>query len=144
MHDEERKEFIHELEANSFVLAIAVTAGIFAEGLDFPGMLNGVFVISPSLPSLSFEREVIRQYYEERYSDGFAYAYKFPGLTRAFQAAGRLIRTVEDRGIIIFIGQRFASPSYADYFPTYYYKNSPRELISTNVLGDIDRFWRRM
>jgi DNA excision repair protein ERCC-2 len=143
MHDEERKQFIHELESNSFVLAIAVTAGIFAEGLDFPGMLNGVFVISPSLPSLSFEREVIRQYYEERYSDGFAYAYKFPGLTRTFQAAGRLIRTVEDKGIIVFIGQRFATPSYGDFFPSYYYVNSPRELVTTNVLGDIDRFWNK-
>jgi DNA excision repair protein ERCC-2 len=143
MHDEERIKFINELESNPFVLAVAVTAGIFAEGLDFPGMLNGVFVVSPSLPSLSFEREVIRQYYEERYSNGFAYAYKFPGLTRTFQAAGRLIRTVEDEGIIVFIGQRFAAPSYADYFPSYYYENTPQELVSKDILGDIEKFWSR-
>ena len=142
MHDEERVRFIRELESNKFVLAIAVTAGIFAEGLDFPGMLNGIFVVSPSLPSLSFEREVIRQYYEERYSNGFAYAYQFPGLTRTFQAAGRLIRTVEDKGIIVFIGQRFATPSYANYFPSYYYENTPRELVSTDILGDIETFWK--
>ncbi len=141
MHDEERKRFIQQLESESFVLAIAVTAGIFAEGLDFPGMLNGVFVVSPSLPTLTFEREVIRQYYEERYSNGFAYAYKFPGLTRTFQAAGRLIRTVEDKGVIVFIGQRFASPGYADYFPSYYYEHSPRELISRDIIKDIEKFW---
>jgi len=143
MHDEERIHFIHELESNSFVLAIAVTAGIFAEGMDFPGVLNGVFVISPSLPTLSFEREIIRQYYEERYSNGFAYAYQFPGLTRTFQAAGRLIRTASDKGIIIFIGQRFASKKYVDFFPSYYYEKSPRELISTDIINDVKTFWKQ-
>ncbi len=142
MHDNERKKFVEELESNSFVLAIAVTAGIFAEGLDFPGMLNGVFIISPSLPSVSFEKELIRQYYEERYSNGFAYAYQFPGLTRSFQAAGRLIRTVEDKGIIIFIGRRYATPSYGDFFPTYYFDQSPKELVSSNILNDIKKFWQ--
>jgi DNA excision repair protein ERCC-2 len=142
MHDDERKKFVEDLESNSFVLAIAVTAGIFAEGLDFPGMLNGVFIISPSLPSVSFERELIRQYYEERYSNGFAYAYQFPGLTRSFQAAGRLIRTVEDKGIIIFIGRRYATPTYGGFFPTYYFNQSPRELVSSEILNDVKKFWQ--
>ena len=143
MHDDERKNFVEELENNSLVLAIAVTAGIFAEGLDFPGMLNGVFIISPSLPSVSFERELIRQYYEERYSNGFAYAYQFPGLTRSFQAAGRLIRTVDDKGIIIFIGRRYATPTYGGFFPTYYFDESPKELVSSNILVEIKNFWEK-
>ena len=143
MHDDERKNFVEDLENNSLVLAIAVTAGIFAEGLDFPGMLNGVFIISPSLPSVSFERELIRQYYEERYSNGFAYAYQFPGLTRSFQAAGRLIRTVEDKGIIIFIGRRYATPTYGGFFPAYYFDESPKELVSSNILVEIKNFWEK-
>ena len=141
MHDTERQKFIDQLESKSNVLAIAVTAGIFAEGIDLPGMLDGVFVISPSLPTFSFERELIRQFFEERYSNGFAYAYQFPGLTRTFQAAGRLIRTAFDKGIIIFIGQRFASRKYADYFPSYYYEKSPKELISTDIIKDVKAFW---
>ncbi|MCK4848880.1 MAG: hypothetical protein KAT16_07655, partial [Candidatus Heimdallarchaeota archaeon] len=143
MHDDERKKFVGDLESNSFVLAIAVTAGIFAEGLDFPGMLNGVFIISPSLPTVSFERELIRQYYEERYSNGFAYAYQFPGLTRSFQAAGRLIRTVEDKGVIIFIGRRYATPSYGGFLPTYYFDESPKELVSSDILIDVKNFWQK-
>jgi Rad3-related DNA helicase len=143
LHDEERLKFIDQLEANSSVLAIAVTAGVFAEGIDLPGMLDGVFVISPSLPTYSFERELIRQFFEERYSNGFAYAYQFPGLTRTFQAAGRLIRTAFDKGIIIFIGQRFASKKYVDFFPSYYYEKSPRELISTDILNDVKTFWKQ-
>ncbi len=142
MHEEEREKFIHEVKSNRFLLAIAVTAGIFAEGIDLPGMLDGVFIVSPSLPAVSFERELIRQYYEERYSNGFAYAYQFLGLTRTFQAAGRLIRTDQDTGVILFIGQRFATPSYATHFPRYYYDTSPRELITSDPLPEIKQFWK--
>jgi DNA excision repair protein ERCC-2 len=132
------------IETNSFVLAIAVTSGIFAEGIDFPGLLDGIFIISPSLPAISFERELLREYYEERYGNGFAYAYQFPGLTRTFQAAGRLIRTESDKGIIIFIGHRFASYSYANNFPIHYYQNSPRELITCDPVQEIKEFWKKI
>ncbi|MFX0087581.1 MAG: ATP-dependent DNA helicase [Candidatus Hodarchaeota archaeon] len=144
MNDDDRQQFIRTIEKSPYILALAVSAGIFAEGIDFPGILDGVFVISPSLPTVSFEREILRQYYEEKFSNGFAYAYQFPGLTRTFQAAGRLIRTPSDRGIIIFMGKRFASPKYADYFPEYYYQLSPKELISLEPENDVRSFWERM
>jgi len=144
MNDNDRQEFIKSIEASSHVLALAVSAGIFAEGVDFPGVLDGVFIISPSLPTVSFEREILREYYEEKFSNGFAYAYQFPGLTRTFQAAGRLIRTPSDKGIIIFIGSRFASPQYAGHFPNYYYQNSPKELVSLEPMEDIRIFWEKM
>ncbi len=143
MRESDRQEFIHTIENTSHVLAFAVTAGIFAEGIDFPGILDGVFIIGPSLPAVTFERELLQQYYEERFSNGFAYAYQFPGLTRSFQAAGRLIRTPSDRGVILFIGRRFASPYYATYFPPHYYKKSPRELISDNIKHEIEVFWKK-
>ena len=141
MQEEERFEFLRLIEENPYMIAVGVTAGIFAEGIDLPGLLDGVFIISPSLPSFNFEQELIRQYYEERFGSGFNYAYQFPGLTRTFQAAGRLIRDSNDRGIIVFIGRRFSTPKYADYFPEYYYQNSPSELISTNPKLDIKLFW---
>ena len=144
MHESERLAFIKTLETTPHVLAFAVTAGIFAEGIDFPGTLDGVIIIGPSLPSVSFEQELLKQYYEERFSNGFAYAYQFPGLRRTFQAAGRLIRTSSDRGIILFIGRRFASPQYFNYFPSYYYNENPRELLSNDLEREIISFWERM
>ncbi|MHA2248083.1 MAG: ATP-dependent DNA helicase [Candidatus Hodarchaeales archaeon] len=143
MRESNRKDFINTIETTPHVLALAVTAGIFAEGIDFPGILDGVFVISPSLPAVNFEQEILKQYYEERYSNGFAYAYQFPGLRRTFQAAGRLIRTSSDRGIIIFIGRRFATPHYANHFPSYYYQESPRELITNDLERDVRLFWKQ-
>jgi Rad3-related DNA helicase len=144
MHESERLNFINLLETTPHVLAFAVTAGIFAEGIDIPGTLDGVLVIGPSLPSVSFEQELLKQYYEERFSNGFAYAYQFPGLTRTFQAAGRLIRTSSDRGIILFIGRRFATPQYSNYFPPYYYQENPRELLSNDLEREMASFWEKM
>ena len=144
MHESERSDFINLIETTPYVLAFAVTAGIFAEGIDFPGTLDGVFVIGPSLPSVSFEQELLKQYYEERFSNGFAYAYQFPGLRRTFQAAGRLIRTSSDRGVILFIGRRFATPRYTNYFPSYYYQETPRELLSNNLEREITSFWEKI
>jgi DNA excision repair protein ERCC-2 len=141
MNDEARQRFINKLHNNPRVLALAVSAGIFAEGIDFPGMLDGVFIISPGLPTVSFEREVLREYYEEKFSNGFAYAYQFPGLTRTFQAAGRLIRTPSDRGIIIFIGRRFSTPQYIGHFPSYYYQDTPQELVSLEPEEEVRVFW---
>ncbi|MFX1515708.1 MAG: ATP-dependent DNA helicase [Promethearchaeota archaeon] len=144
MHESERLAFIKALETTPHVLAFAVTAGIFAEGIDFPGTLDGVIIIGPSLPSVSFEQELLKQYYEERFSNGFAYAYQFPGLRRTFQAAGRLIRTSSDRGIILFVGRRFATPRYSNYFPSYYYQNHPGELVSNELEYEIASFWKKL
>lgn len=144
MHESDRRDFIHIIETNPYIVVLAVSSGIFAEGVDFPGILDGVIVVGPNLPTVTFERELLQQYYDERFSNGFGYAYKFPGLTRSFQAAGRLIRTPTDRGIIMFIGHRFALPQYSSYFPSYYYKKSPRELITTNPEHEIKLFWKKI
>ncbi|MFX0015417.1 MAG: ATP-dependent DNA helicase [Promethearchaeota archaeon] len=144
MHETVRQDFISKIETTPNLLVLAVTAGIFAEGVDFPGILDGIIVVGPSLPSVSFEQELLKQYYEEKFGNGFAYAYQFPGLTRTFQAAGRLIRTSSDRGIILFIGRRFATPSYSNYFPSYYYQESPKELISNDLEHEIELFWKKM
>ncbi|MFX1537150.1 MAG: ATP-dependent DNA helicase, partial [Promethearchaeota archaeon] len=137
MHESERLDFIKQIETAPHVLAFAVTAGIFAEGIDFPGTLDGIIIIGPSLPTVSFEQELLKQYYEEKFSNGFAYAYQFPGLRRTFQAAGRLIRTSSDRGVILFVGHRFASPRYLNYFPSYYYHKNPRELLSNDLEREV-------
>ena len=75
-------------------LLFAVSGGMYAEGVDYPGeLLSAVFVVSPALPQVSFERELLRRYFDEREESGFDYAYLQPGMTRVVQAAGRLIRS---------------------------------------------------
>ncbi len=100
------------------VLVLAVLGGMFAEGVDYPGeMLSQVMVVSPGLPQFNSERELLRNFYREKYGHGFAYAYLIPGMTRVVQAAGRLIRSAEDRGTIILLGKRFLQPQYLQMLP---------------------------
>ena len=82
-------------------LLFAVSGGMYAEGVDYPGdLLSAVFVVSPALPQVSFERELLRRYFDDQEEAGFDYAYLQPGMTRVVQAAGRLIRSETDRGVI--------------------------------------------
>ena len=95
------------------ILLFAVSGGMYAEGVDYPGeLLTGVFVVSPALPQVSFERELLRRYFDEREEAGFDYAYLQPGMTRVVQAAGRLIRSETDRGVIALICRRFVEEPY--------------------------------
>jgi len=100
------------------VLLLAVMGGVFAEGVDYPGdMLQAVIVVSPALPQVSPERELLKRYFAERYERGFEYAYLVPGMTRVVQAAGRLIRSPDDRGVIALVCRRFLRRPYADLLP---------------------------
>jgi DNA excision repair protein ERCC-2 len=99
-------------------LVFAVQGGLFAEGVDYPGeTLSGVIVVSPALPQVSFERELMRQYYDQRYGKGFEFAYLYPGMNRVIQSVGRLIRSETDRGVAVLVCQRFAQPQYSTLFP---------------------------
>ena len=118
--EHQRQEILETLRSALFgdVLLLAVAGGVFAEGVDYPGdMLRAVAVISPCLPSLSLEQKLLEAYYEERYGRGFEYAFVVPGMTRVVQAAGRLIRSDRDTGIIALIGRRFRQPPYRDHLP---------------------------
>ena len=95
------------------------------------GCPNTVFVVSPALPQVSFERELLRRYFEEREEAGFDYAYLQPGMTRVVQAAGRLIRSETDRGVIALICRRFLEEPYARYLPRDWYENTP--IVSVEV-----------
>jgi DNA excision repair protein ERCC-2 len=87
---------------------LAVLGGVFAEGIDLPsGSLSLVIVVSPALPPVGLERELLRERYERRFGKGFLYASLVPGMTRVVQAAGRLHRREEDRGVILLVDRRF-------------------------------------
>ncbi len=123
------------------VLLLAVLGGMYAEGVDYPGeLLSAVYIVSPALPQVSFERELLRRYFEETEEAGFAYAYLQPGMTRVIQAAGRLIRSETDRGVIALLCQRFLQEPYASRLPRDWYDQSPLELIARDPAGEVRRF----
>ena len=100
------------------VLLLAVAGGVFAEGVDYPGdMLRGVAVVGPCLPALTLEQQLLKAYYEERFEKGFEYAFVVPGMTRVVQAAGRLIRSAHDTGVIALFDRRFLHTPYRDHLP---------------------------
>ena len=127
------------------MLLFAVLGGMYAEGVDYPGeLLNAVYIVSPALPQVSFERELLRRYFEETEQAGFEYAYLQPGMTRVIQAAGRLIRSETDRGVIALLCQRFLQEPYASHLPRDWYDESPMELIARDPSAEIQRFMHRL
>jgi DNA excision repair protein ERCC-2 len=116
----QRNEILETLRTAIFgdVLLLAVAGGVFAEGVDYPGeMLKAVAVVGPCLPALSLEQQLLRDYYEERFEKGFEYAFVVPGMTRVVQAAGRLIRSPEDQGVIALFDKRFLWRTYRQHLP---------------------------
>ncbi|NOZ78275.1 MAG: ATP-dependent DNA helicase [Acidobacteria bacterium] len=114
----QQAEILRALQGHRPTVVLAVLGGMFAEGVDYPGeMLSQVMVVSPGLPQFNSERELLREFYRRTYGHGFAYAYLIPGMTRVVQAAGRLIRSAEDRGTIILLGRRFLRPQYLQLLP---------------------------
>ena len=98
-------------------LLMAVMGGIFAEGVDMPGRLSAVLIVSPSLPVPGLGRALQQQWYEGRYGDGFFHTFIHPGMTRVVQAAGRVIRGPEERGAVILICRRFLQAEYRKMLP---------------------------
>ena len=126
------------------VIVFAVQGGTFSEGVDYPGeSVIGAFVVGPPLPSYDLEREEMRKYYEERYQAGFDFAYVIPAMSKAVQAAGRVIRSETDRGIIVLMDGRFLQPAYTRAMPADWFNASAAELVSESILQDVAEFWAR-
>ena len=118
----EKSEFIEKFKDEtdkSYLVAFCVMGGVYSEGIDLAGdSLIGAIIVGIGMPTLSYEREAIADFYQERYDEGKQYAYIYPGMNRVFQAAGRVIRTENDRGIIVLIDDRFADPIYKKSAPS--------------------------
>jgi DNA excision repair protein ERCC-2 len=123
-------------------LILAVQGGLFAEGVDYPGeTLSGVIIISPALPQVSFERELMRQFYEEHYGKGFEFAYLYPGMNRVIQSVGRLIRSESDRGVAVLVCQRFAQAQYSTLFPPDWSESMADGRAGYNLANELADFW---
>lgn len=144
MTDWERRTLLDALRQprERGTLVLAVSGGMYAEGIDYQGeMLSGVFVVGPALPAVSFEQELLKQYYDERYGAGFEYAYLIPGMTRVVQSAGRVIRSESDIGVIALLCKRFTQAQYTRFFPADWFAESPRELVSKKPAEEIRAFF---
>jgi DNA excision repair protein ERCC-2 len=144
LSDGARRQIFQELAAPppEGILLLAVLGGMYAEGVDYPGeLLSAVFVVSPALPQVSFERELLRRYFDETERAGFEYAYLQPGMTRVIQAAGRLIRSETDTGVIALLCRRFLQEPYVRHLPREWYEDSPAELATANPAEEIHRFF---
>ncbi len=120
MKTEERQAFLDAFreQKEGYLVAFCVMGGIYAEGIDLAGdSLIGAVIVGTGLPGISYEREAMAAYYEEKYEAGKQYAYIYPGFHRVLQAAGRVIRRESDRGAIVLIDDRFADPLYKKSVP---------------------------
>ncbi|MGN8886474.1 ATP-dependent DNA helicase [Blautia sp. HCP28S3_G10] len=119
MTESEREEFLQEFrEQEDTLLAFCVMGGVFSEGIDLMGdRLIGAAVVGTGLPQVSAEREILKNYYDRKGEQGFDYAYRYPGMNKVLQAAGRVIRTKEDRGTILLMDERFCQREYRTLFP---------------------------
>ena len=143
MSQKEKAEFLEEFrkENDSYLIAFCVMGGIYSEGVDLAGdSLIGAVIISIGMPALSYEREAIAAYYEEKYEEGKQYAYIYPGMNRVFQAAGRVIRREDDRGVIVLIDDRFDDPLYKKSLPKLW--NGVKFIGNAKALNEeLKEFW---
>jgi DNA excision repair protein ERCC-2 len=115
MSEPEREAFLQRFSRDNLqtLIGFAVMGGIFGEGIDLVGdRLVGAAVVGVGLPGICLERELIKHYFSNTLDAGFEYAYLYPGINRVLQAAGRVIRTENDRGVVLLIDQRYAHYRY--------------------------------
>lgn len=133
---------LHQLDTNH--LFFAVQGGIFSEGIDYVGDLAiGAFIVGPPLPIFDWEREQMKNYYDARYKEGKEYAYIYPAMAKAIQAAGRVIRTETDKGLIVLLDNRFLHPTYSQCMPKDWFDQTSGELVSQSILKEIASFWNQ-
>ncbi len=143
MKEIDKEEFLNEFSdsSNEEVVGLCVLGGVFSEGIDLKGDdLIGSIIVGTGLPQICNEREILKNYYDLQGDNGFDFAYRFPGINKVLQAAGRVIRTEEDKGIILLLDDRFGNYQYKQLFPREW-KNI--EMTNRNrVLGSLRDFWK--
>jgi DNA excision repair protein ERCC-2 len=135
LSDRARADLLSSFKKSRHALLCSVMGGVFAEGIDLPGRLaEAAIIVGVGLPQVSTENELLRAYFERRENRGFEYAYLYPGMRRVIQAAGRVIRSKTDRGVILLLDRRYTQKEYQRLLPRHWYRTNPSELV--------DRDWQ--
>ncbi|OJG77689.1 ATP-dependent DNA helicase [Enterococcus ratti] len=143
MNETERENFLahFKIDPEETLLAFCVLGGIFSEGIDLKGTrLIGSMIVGVGLPQINHEQELIKAYYDEKESLGFAYAYQLPGMNKVLQAAGRVIRAATDKGIVLLADHRFSRIDYCQLFPKHW--RLAKTVANIKELSqEIQKFW---
>lgn len=141
MDERAREEFLEEFqEREKTLIGFCVMGGVFSEGIDLMGKrLIGVAIVGTGIPQISHEREILKEFYDKKGENGFDYAYRFPGMNKVLQAAGRVIRTQEDVGCILLLDERFSEGEYQRLFPLEW--EDRKRCTLHNVEGFLKTFW---
>ena len=142
MKEADREAFLQKFEVQyetSFV-AFCVMGGIFSEGIDLANdKLIGAIIVGTGLPQISNEREILKNHFEETTGNGFDYAFRYPGMNKVLQAAGRVIRTSEDTGVILLLDERFMQSDYQSLYPREW---NERKICNVNTIEtELQKFW---
>ena len=119
----EKEDFLQAVSEpyDGLLIGAAVLGGHFGEGIDLVGdKLTGVVIVGVGLPKITPERQILSNYYSEKFGDGFAFAYRVPGWQKVLQAVGRVIRTETDTGFALLIDERLAKPEYLMLYPDHW------------------------
>ena len=129
-----------ELDEEHTLIGFCVMGGIFSEGIDLKNdRLIGVIIVGTGIPQVCSEREILKDYFNARGENGFDYSYRYPGMNKVLQAAGRVIRTAEDIGVIALLDERFLQFSYQKMFPREW---ESFEVVSVETAAKrVERFW---
>ncbi len=142
MSEDQREAYLERFsqETDETLVGFAVLGGIFGEGIDLKGeQLTGVAIVGVGLPGMCIERDLIRDHYERKSRLGFEFAYQFPGINRVLQAAGRVIRSESDQGVILLIDRRYHQHRYRQMLPDHW---NPCPIDhQTNLEERIRSFW---
>ncbi|SFR55140.1 ATP-dependent DNA helicase [Anaeromicropila populeti] len=143
MSEEEKEAFLDGFQSGTRKIGFCVMGGIFSEGIDLKqNRLIGTVIVGTGLPMVCDERELFREYYDEKCGKGFEYAYLYNGMNKVLQSAGRVIRTTEDVGTILLLDERFMKQQYRELFPMEWY---PYEIVTLNsVEGYLEKFWNKI
>ena len=144
MSEKDRELFLNtfEEERKESLLGFCVMGGIFSEGIDLTeDKLIGAVIVGTGLPQVCREREILKDYFDQHGQRGFDYAYLYPGINKVLQAAGRVIRTDEDRGVILLLDDRFFDRRYQETFPREW--ENQRSCSLENMAEQIEEFWKK-
>ncbi len=124
MNTKDRNQFLSKFQSSSKdskIVGFAVLGGLFSEGIDLVGdQLQGVIIIGIGSPPPNSQQRELQEYFEREYQQGFEYGFRLPGFQRVLQAAGRVIRTTQDRGSVMLIDQRYSQYAYSRLFPKHW------------------------
>ena len=140
MSETERKDFLLAFEREDDLIAFCILGGIFSEGIDLVGeRLIGALIVGTGIPMVCNENEILKNHFDDMNGNGFDYAYRFPGMNKVEQAAGRVIRTEEDMGVICLLDERFVYGETIKLFPAEW--SDYAVVDRNNIKNTVQDFW---